>query len=237
MTTLPLFSGRCSASRSRSASVLGRASELSGVDRRETATTTQLLSTRNAGRTWRVADTGSAIPSTIGPLYFADDTTGWFTACVASAPQGCFSRQLYETTDGGGTWRPAPSSSAASGPGAILLANPRVYFRTPQEAWVPPSRGIDKPMRTTDGGRTWTPVPIPNTGAQVTAIHFADALNGWMVGDHGLMLRTRDGGSTWEIQESGTERTLTSVFALDANTVYAGGWNGAVLFTRTGGRY
>jgi photosystem II stability/assembly factor-like uncharacterized protein len=49
-----------------------------------------------------------------------------------------------------------------------------------------------------DAGRTWTQVQVP-ASANLTAVYFADAKNGWAVGHVQTILRTRDGGDTWEL--------------------------------------
>ncbi len=49
-----------------------------------------------------------------------------------------------------------------------------------------------------DAGRTWTQVQVP-TSANLTAVYFADAKNGWAVGHAQTILRTQDGGDTWDL--------------------------------------
>lgn len=60
-------------------------------------------------------------------------------------------------------------------------------------------------LRTTDGGRTWTLVPVDET-CSLVSVAFVDELNGWVAGgrfvplmerSHAVILRTRDGGKTW----------------------------------------
>lgn len=49
-----------------------------------------------------------------------------------------------------------------------------------------------------DAGKTWTQVQAP-ASANLTAVYFADAKNGWAVGHAQTILRTQDGGDTWEL--------------------------------------
>jgi photosystem II stability/assembly factor-like uncharacterized protein len=51
-------------------------------------------------------------------------------------------------------------------------------------------------LHSTDAGRTWTQVQAP-ASANLTAVYFADAKNGWAVGHAQAILRTQDGGDTW----------------------------------------
>ncbi len=72
------------------------------------------------------------------------------------------------------------------------------------------------------------------------AVHFADAKEGWAVGDQGVVWHTPDGGKNWERQITGTRASLRSVHFL---TPYCGwivgrttlpngaGTSGTVLFT------
>jgi photosystem II stability/assembly factor-like uncharacterized protein len=76
---------------------------------------------------------------------------------------------------------------------------------------------------TTDGGRTWSPVPpppttlspAPNSARGVSQIRFADAVDGWAFGAE--LWTTHDGGQHW------VRSSLTNVYALEANpkNVYA----------------
>jgi hypothetical protein len=49
---------------------------------------------------------------------------------------------------------------------------------------------------------------------------FADARTGWVVGDGGTILTTRDGGTRWEPQKGGTDKYVFGVHLADART----GW-------------
>jgi photosystem II stability/assembly factor-like uncharacterized protein len=66
-------------------------------------------------------------------------------------------------------------------------------------------------------------------------VHFADAHTGWAVGDDGTILATRDGGTHWGLQNSGTETRLQSVYFVDTRTGWAVGDRGTILATRDGG--
>ena len=53
-----------------------------------------------------------------------------------------------------------------------------------------------------DGGATWRQARVP-VSADLTALHFADAREGWAVGHEGVVLHTGDGGASWELQLDG----------------------------------
>lgn len=69
-------------------------------------------------------------------------------------------------------------------------------------------------------GWQWgNPLPQGNT---VRAMSFAGT-TGYAAGDFGTLLRTTDGGSTWSGLLSGTFTDLTTVQAIDGDSLFAGG--------------
>ncbi len=70
-------------------------------------------------------------------------------------------------------------------------------------------------------GWQWlNPQPQGNT---LRDIYFVDANTGWLVGSGGMILHTKDGGDTWDIQENPTRAWFETVFFVDANNGWAGG--------------
>ncbi len=66
-------------------------------------------------------------------------------------------------------------------------------------------------------------------------VHFADAVNGWVVGKFGTIYRTTDGGTTWEAQDSGTDEILRAVRFVSPSTGWVVGHHGLILHTNDGG--
>ena len=58
---------------------------------------------------------------------------------------------------------------------------------------------------------------------------------GWVVGQGGLILHTRDAGMSWDLAPYVTDEELVDVFFADANDGWAVGTNGTVLRTTDGG--
>lgn len=87
-----------------------------------------------------------------------------------------------------------------------------------------------------DRGASWTQAEVP-TRALLTAVHMHDDRLGWAVGHDEVVLRTRDGGVTWERVHAApeNERPLLDVWFADANTGLAIGAYGTVLATTDGG--
>ncbi len=112
------------------------------------------------------------------------------------------------------------------------------FFVSPSEGWM---FGTDaRIFYTADGGDTWLEQSYV-AGADTTFrdAYFIDNMTGWLVGDDGIIWKTTDGGDVWISQTSAvTTETLYSVYAVDANTVYASGGAssyGIVLKTTDGG--
>jgi photosystem II stability/assembly factor-like uncharacterized protein len=82
------------------------------------------------------------------------------------------------------------------------------------------------------------------TDASLADVFFTDELNGWAVGDRGVIWHTEDGGTTWTQQESNVTCRLNSVFFTDRNCgwivggesrPYSRATRGVVLRTENGG--
>ena len=87
-----------------------------------------------------------------------------------------------------------------------------------------------------DAGRTWTQAAVP-TRTTLTGVSLFDSARGWAVGHDATILRTRDGGFTWETVYAAPEeqRPLLDVWFESAEHGYAIGAYGFFLETRDGG--
>ena len=50
---------------------------------------------------------------------------------------------------------------------------------------------------------TFQPSESPNISSDFRSVFFSDPMNGWVVGTHGTIEHTTDGGNTWTLQSSG----------------------------------
>jgi photosystem II stability/assembly factor-like uncharacterized protein len=91
-------------------------------------------------------------------------------------------------------------------------------------------------LHSDDDGRTWTQAPVP-ASANLTAVTFADARNGWAVGHVETILRTTDGGDSWQLVhfDPGNPQPLLDVCFTDASHGVAVGAYGVVYLTDDGG--
>ncbi len=87
-----------------------------------------------------------------------------------------------------------------------------------------------------DGGATWTQAGVP-AQSLLTAVHMQDAQLGWAVGHDATILRTRDGGATWDLThfEPEWQIPLLDVWFRDENHGIAAGAFGLLLSTADGG--
>jgi photosystem II stability/assembly factor-like uncharacterized protein len=74
-----------------------------------------------------------------------------------------------------------------------------------------------------DGARRWRQAASVPVSVTLTAVAFADALNGWAVGHGGVILATRDGGEHWALQAEGAGLAEAAVRAAATLTVEARG--------------
>ena len=87
-----------------------------------------------------------------------------------------------------------------------------------------------------DDGVSWQQAEVP-TRALLTAVHMHDEMTGWAVGHDAVILRTRDGGESWQLvhQAPEEERPLLDVWFRDARNGFAIGAYGYFLSSEDGG--
>jgi len=88
----------------------------------------------------------------------------------------------------------------------------------------------------TDKGMTWQQEPVP-TRAMLTGVDFFDENLGWAVGHDSVILRTTDGGASWELVNWAPEEEAPffDVWFPDADDGFAIGAYGACYRTADGG--
>jgi photosystem II stability/assembly factor-like uncharacterized protein len=88
-----------------------------------------------------------------------------------------------------------------------------------------------------DNGATWRQAERVPTRITLTAVSFGSETVGWAVGHGTIILRTEDGGETWEMQNADPEAELPlmSVLAFDENRAMAVGTFNFAMITADGG--
>lgn len=181
-----------------------------------------VLHTTDAGNIWVVQ---YQFPNQLWIMdgMFIGPDTGWVAGYTGPA-EG----KIYKTTDGGNSW--------------FLLSpgtNGNFYgidFYDLNLGWAVTS-GLGVVTHTTDGGNTWFPQVVYSSS--LLEVKFADASNGWVVGGDNDgksgIFHSTNGGSTWNQQYNPTHNELWSVYASDAQNVWAVGGYGTILHTSDAG--
>jgi photosystem II stability/assembly factor-like uncharacterized protein len=126
-----------------------------------------------------------ATTRTLNSVFFTDSLYGWITGDSGT---------IIHTADGGKTW-----SFQNSGTNNNVVS---VFFLNRNLGWASSQNYTTVPygtllLETTNGGTDWTGVPYPVEDIFITCILFRDSLNGWMGGRPHALVRTTDGGTTW----------------------------------------
>jgi photosystem II stability/assembly factor-like uncharacterized protein len=150
-----------------------------------------VVHTVDAGRNWR------EVPHTwqhAGPpaFSFLDASHGWFSCWNVYCTKEIPGLEVRRTADGGRHWQIITQETAVLG---MTFSDERNGIA--HEFGVGDTGGI---VRTTDGGRTWAKVEIPDL-KKVWTMDFPSGQIGWIADHEGadlLLFRTLDAGLHWK---------------------------------------
>lgn len=175
-----------------------------------------ILRTGDGGKTWK-----SAVPGLGGihpSVQMVDSKNGWAV--------GDYS--ILRTSDGGSTWQALSAGldrcvlgGAPLGPKAACA----VGYTNDIACLV---------LRTEDDWQTCSRQVLPVKG-QLLQVCFADDKNGWATCSSGEIAATKDGGKTWQMQDTGNKAGLYGLQFIDAETGWAVGADGTAIRTTDGG--
>lgn len=119
-------------------------------------------------------------------VFFVNAEKGWAVG---------FGQSIAISMNGGKNWAlqtPMPSR---------LGSSRGIFFIDERQGWIvgkdPTNLESGHVIVTIDSGQTWqAQIVIPNTA--LWGVDFIDRQNGWVVGEKGVMLKTSDGGETWQ---------------------------------------
>lgn len=169
-----------------------------------------LLSTSDGGKTWQklleTSDNGaSSLPSFNTKVFsFTSAQHGWVTGSETTTDTA----RLFETNDGGKTWRRYPFPAL---PYAQASDSYGPYFTNANDGTLPityvsPGDPVYlTTYRTSDGGKNWTPDPVlqTNVATEWNTLTFFNAERGWTLGvdadQKPIIYQTSDGGWCWKI--------------------------------------
>jgi len=173
-----------------------------------------ILHSTNGGENWDSVYSPTNID--LEKVFFIDDLNGWIVGD---------SGLVIKTSNGGSDWIELPNN--------INEKLYSVYFESPLLGWV---AGKNIIYKTSDGGINWQEKKRDNSWYY--DIYFVDQNNGWVVGDssaYGVILRTSDGGDSWNKIYETYFGYLSSIKFASQNIGYAVGENSIVAKTSDGG--
>lgn len=168
-----------------------------------------VLTTNDAGQSW------SHIETPVSTTFYGIDAVG------AGKVFACGSSTLIYSSDAGSSWQQTIDAQDGYGwlKDIVFIDDNNGYFVT--------AGGEAKIYKTSDGGNTWEN-QIDIDADFLNDIHFIDSSNGWVVGDEGIVYRTKN-GADWSRVSSPVSYQLNAVFFSSENNGWAAGYNGTLM--------
>ncbi len=203
-----------------------------------------LIRTDDGGNSWQRI----AVPTSysLRELYSLDGNTIWAAGYDAT---------LLRSDDGGGSWTNV--NIGLEGQRSELVA---LHFSDEMNGWAVGRQRSDREfeywlamaLKTQDGGKTWQHVPLPKLAfesgfgrdsliSRLSSVYFLDADKGWVcgglaIGNEGVLLRTDNGGLSWQQEPTGNVRELIDFAILSDEIFVAVGDNGALIRSTDAGK-
>lgn len=174
---------------------------------------------QDGGATFTVQDAGVTTANDLVAVWFLNEFEGMAVSDTDD---------VLVTHDGGNTWGLATATGAGGQLNSVCCAGDPIW-------WVGTANG--RMYFSSDFGETWTRrtgFPQPTVITNIKDIKFANSLVGFAACNTavpiGYVLRTIDGGYTWDVCTYKTNQGLTQIAVADHNFIYLSGLhNGAPL--------
>ncbi|MBN2011737.1 T9SS type A sorting domain-containing protein [candidate division KSB1 bacterium] len=163
--------------------------------------------TVNGGDTWSIV--GEMPEPFLWKVFFIDEDYGWLLSNDSTI--------IYKTENGGREWQEIALKMEA-------YELYKIYFVNRNDGWLSTFGRKDKMFKTMNGGIDWIEVP----DLYFSAVYFLNENVGWISRSSDI-LKTHDGGVTWEVLKTNSKRSVESIFALDEKTCWAVGRNGMII--------
>jgi photosystem II stability/assembly factor-like uncharacterized protein len=173
--------------------------------------------TADGGRTWT-----NVLTAITNDVAFLDADTVLATAVVE--------HMIYRSFDAGVTWLPWAGPFQDDGPlGALFAVDARLVFSISLDGDI---------WRSDNGGASWLKTwdgisDLPYKWS----LMFSDELHGWATGPYGIIIKTTDGGLSWEVVNQGVGRDVNDIEMFDDNYGLAVAENGYMMRTTDGGQH
>lgn len=94
-----------------------------------------------------------------------------------------------------------------------------------QEAWAVgyDGKNPERVYHSNDCGENWNPIGVSGNNSTLKAISFSDTQHGWAVGGNGLIIRTVNGGKSWNILNFPEKIDLQAVHFINSEAGYVAG--------------
>ncbi len=187
-----------------------------------------MLTSSDAGASWTSIDMSSQLAMLID-AHFVSPTEGIVVGGNKDPSMKC---TILRTTDGGQSFAPVFTSAT---PGSLCW---KISFPSTDVGYVSvqdSSGGTGTFAKTTDGGKTWTEMPLVGRSYPAIGMGFITDDIGWVSADSSApTYKTVDGGKTWT-EDAVLKSPINRFRFVDKNTAYAIGgsvykmtidWNG-----------
>jgi len=177
---------------------------------------------------WGLSDDWNFIESGTGSdlysVYFTDATHGW-------AVGNNWTILLYTCDESGCRWF-NPNRITDKELRSVWFADDGLHgWTVGDKADIDDDEEDDWIIGVTQDGASWAnvepgqlPQPPTHTIQSLLGVSFApDASVGWAVGEYGTILKSTDGGETWDKQDSPEPENLNAVYAISSTLAYAVG--------------
>ncbi|KXK53262.1 MAG: peptidase S8/S53 subtilisin kexin sedolisin [Chlorobi bacterium OLB5] len=174
-----------------------------------------ILRTVNGGSNWVTVYNEPALQ--LWGMYFVNSFTGFVSGSTG---------RIMKTTNSGLNWVNVASPTQTS------LNS--IYFLNENTGWI---SGYAIALKTTNQGQSWTNLNAPSISPfeNFREIYFFSENTGLYVSDAGRVVKTTNGGTNWNVMNSGTTQSLFGVYFINSATGYACGNNGAIIMTTDAG--
>jgi photosystem II stability/assembly factor-like uncharacterized protein len=170
-----------------------------------------IMKTIDGGNTWQNCSPAGLQPS-LRAIHFINNNTGYAVGGISA---------VYKTTDGGAHWSAIPWTGGGQWFFRdVLFFNENIGVM----AW---ENGI---FRTVNGGVDWTlAYHSPGSYNGVNEIIFKDQVTGYATGPAGTILKTIDGGITWNDQANPSPKSFAAICITPDDHVFVCGGGGTVM--------